>query len=162
VHVPVDTKVTAPIDESTTVQIPVVELVYDFVPAPALAVDVTVGGEAVNPYDDEYEPESIVKVRRGTTVISSVEDVDALYVPLPASFARIEQVPVFEALAVRIEPDIEQYRMPLTTSYVVTPGEPSDTVVLRLVVPLTVTVVESAVTVTVREVLPVVNERMSP
>jgi len=161
VHVPASTKATTPLDEFT-VQIPVVELVYDFVPEPALAVDVTVGGEAVNPYDDEYEPESIVKVRRGTTVISSVEDVDALYVPLPASFARIEQVPVFEALGVRIEPDIEQYRMPLTTSYVVTPGEPSDTVVLRLVVPLTVTVVESAVTVTVREVLPVVNERMSP
>jgi hypothetical protein len=62
VHVPASTKATTPLDEFT-VQIPVVELVYDFVPAPALAVDVTVGGVAVNTYDDEYEPESIVKVR---------------------------------------------------------------------------------------------------
>jgi hypothetical protein len=159
--VPASTKATNPVDEFT-VQIPVVELVYDFVPAPALAVDVTVGGEAVNTYDDEYEPESIVKVRRGTTVISSVADVDALYVPSPASFARIEQVPVFEAFAVSTEPDIEQYRMPSTTSYVVTPGEPSDTVVLRLVVPLTVTVVESAFTVAVLNVFPVVKGTMLP
>jgi hypothetical protein len=62
VHVPASTKATNP-DDEFTVQIPVVELVYDFVPAPALADDVTVGGEAVNPYEDEYEPESIVKVR---------------------------------------------------------------------------------------------------
>ena len=61
-HVPASTKATNP-DDEFTVQIPVVELVYDFVPAPALAVDVTVGGVAVNTYDDEYEPESIVKVR---------------------------------------------------------------------------------------------------
>jgi hypothetical protein len=66
------------------VQILVVELVYDFVPspAPALAVDVTVGGEAVNTYDDEYEPESIVKVRaiNGVLLMLNVlvdEDADA-------------------------------------------------------------------------------------
>ena len=97
-HVPVDTKVTAPIDESTTVQIPVVELVYDFVPAPALAVDVTVGGVAVNTYEDEYEPESILKVRaiNGVLLMLNVlvdEAADA-YPKCAATVAEIEQSPV--------------------------------------------------------------------
>ena len=61
-HVPASTKATNP-DDEFTVHTEEVELVYDFVPEPALAVDVTVGGEAVNTYDDEYEPESILKVR---------------------------------------------------------------------------------------------------
>ena len=52
--------------------------------------------------------------------------------------------------------------MPVTTVYVVVPAVPADTVVLNVVVAELAMVVDPAATVTVREVLPVVNERMSP
>ena len=69
-HVPASTKATTPLDEFT-VQILVVELEYDLVPdpSPAEAVDVTVGGVAVDTYEDEYEPESILKVRLAAVTV---------------------------------------------------------------------------------------------
>ena len=50
------------------------------------------------------------------TVMSIAGELAALYVESPPSFARIEQVPVFVASAVNVEPEIEQYSKPLTTS----------------------------------------------
>ncbi len=73
VHVPEPTKVTKPEDE-LTVQTPVVELEYDFVPltSPKFAVDVMVGGVALNEYVDVYEPTSIVRLRESPVVNESI------------------------------------------------------------------------------------------
>jgi hypothetical protein len=71
VHVPAATNVTTPVDE-LTVQTPVVELEYDFVPLPSVELfvdDVIVGGVALNAYEPEYEPRSIVSVR-GVPVVN--------------------------------------------------------------------------------------------
>lgn len=119
-HVPASTKATRPVLE-LIVHTEVVELEYDFVPlpSPALAVDVIVGFvPAVNEYVEVYEPASMVSVREVAvvTVISIVGELAALYVESPASFARIEHVPVFVASAVSVDPEIEQYNNPLTTS----------------------------------------------
>lgn len=71
-------------------------------------------------------------------------------------------VPVFDESAVSVVPLIEQYKVPVTTVYVVDPAVPTETVVLNVVVAELDSEVDRALTVTVREVLPVVNERMSP
>lgn len=71
-------------------------------------------------------------------------------------------VPEFDELAVSVVPLIEQYKVPVTTVYVVDPADPTETVVLNVVVAEVARDVDEALTVTVREVLPVVNERMSP
>jgi hypothetical protein len=65
-----------------------------------------------------YEPASIVRVLdvAAATVMSIVGELAALYVESPSSVARIEHVPVFVASAVKVEPEIEQYNNPLTTS----------------------------------------------
>jgi len=62
VHVPAATNVTTPVD-AFIVHTDVVELEYCFKPAPADAVEVIVGGVALNVYVPEYEPELIVSVR---------------------------------------------------------------------------------------------------
>ena len=120
VQVPASTKATKPVDE-LIVQTDVVELEYDFVPlpSPALAVDVMVGFvPALKAYVEVYEAASMVKVRdvAEVTVISIVGELAALYVESPSSIARIEHVPVFVASAVKVDPEIEQYNNPLTTS----------------------------------------------
>lgn len=89
-------------------------------------------------------------------------EVAAEYVESPSSSARTVHEPVFVASAVNVDPEIEQYKVPVSTVYVVGPAVPADGVVLRDVVPPTVTVVEPAETVMVRRVFPVVNDRMSP
>lgn len=89
-------------------------------------------------------------------------DTAALYVESPASSARTVHVPEFDAFAVSVVPLIEQYRVPVTTVYVVVPAVPAETVVLNVVVSELFREVDTALTVTVREVFPVVNERMSP
>lgn len=120
VHVPESTNATRPVLE-LMVHTDVVELEYDFVPlpSPALAVEVIVGFvPTVNEYDEVYDPASIVSVRdvAEVTVMSIVGELAALYVESPSSIARIEHVPVFDASAVKVEPEIEQYNNPLTTS----------------------------------------------
>lgn len=120
VHVPASTKATRP-EEELMVHTEVVELEYDFVPlpTPALGVAVIVGlVPALKAYVEVYEPASIVKVLEvsAVTFISIVGETDALYVASPPSVARTEQVPIFEALAVSVEPEIEQYNTPSTTS----------------------------------------------
>lgn len=72
------------------------------------------------------------------------------------------QVPEFDELAVSVVPLIEQYKVPVTTVYVVDPAVPNDTVVLKVVVSERAKDVDTALTVTVREVLPVVNDKVSP
>jgi hypothetical protein len=167
VHVPASTNATRPVLE-LMVHTEVVELEYDFVPlpSPALAVEVIVGFvPTVNEYGEpEYDAASMVSVREvaEVTVISIVGEVAALYVESPPSVARIEHVPVFVASAVSVVPEILQYKRPLTTSYVVLPAVPADKVVPSEVVWPTAMVVEVAVTVTVRSVLPAVNETMLP
>lgn len=71
-------------------------------------------------------------------------------------------VPVFEESAVSVVPLIEQYNVPVTTVYVVVPAVPTESVVLNVVVAEFARDVDEALTLTVRVVLPVVNERMSP
>ena len=71
-------------------------------------------------------------------------------------------VPVFEESAVSVVPLIEQYNVPVTTVYVVVPAVPTESVVLNVVVADVARDVDKALTVTVRVVFPVVNERMSP
>lgn len=58
-----------------------------------------------------YEDALIESVRDCVTVIVTVADVDGEYVESPASSARTLHVPPV-ALAVRVEPEIEQYRVP--------------------------------------------------
>jgi hypothetical protein len=60
--VPVDTKVTTPVLEST-VQTPVVLLEYVLVPEPAVGVEVMVGAVARMLYVETYDPPSIDSVR---------------------------------------------------------------------------------------------------
>lgn len=71
-------------------------------------------------------------------------------------------VPILLALAVRVVPLIEQYKVPVITVYVVVPAVPADRVVLKVVVAELASDVDPALTVTVREVLPVVKESVSP
>ncbi|TRZ73382.1 MAG: hypothetical protein D4R95_03440 [Actinobacteria bacterium] len=71
-------------------------------------------------------------------------------------------VPEFDELAVSVVPLIEQYNVPVTTVYVVAPAVPKESVVLNVVVAESARDVDDALTVTVREVLPVVNESVSP
>lgn len=71
-------------------------------------------------------------------------------------------VPEFDELAVSVVPLIEQYKVPVTTVYVVVPAVPTESVVLSVVVAESARDVDDALTVTVREDLPVVNERISP
>jgi len=71
-------------------------------------------------------------------------------------------VPVLLALAVSVVPLIEQYKVPVITVYVVVPAVPKDGVVLSVVVAELANVVDAALTVMVRAVLPVVNESVSP
>ena len=73
VQVPASTKVTTPLEE-LIVQIDVVELEYDFVPAPADAVDVMVGGVALPVYDALYDPGSIVNVRDVAVIVKERDD----------------------------------------------------------------------------------------
>jgi hypothetical protein len=118
VHVPTSTKATRP-EEELMVHTEVVVLEYDFVPLPAEGVAVIVGlVPALKAYVEVYEPASIVKVLEvsAATFISIVGETDALYVASPPSVARIEHVPIFESLAVSVEPEIEQYNTPSTTS----------------------------------------------
>ena len=60
-HVPAATKATTPLVELME-QTKGVELEKLFVPVPAEAVAVIVGGVALNKYEELYEPESIVRV----------------------------------------------------------------------------------------------------
>lgn len=166
VHVPASTNATRP-DDELIVQIDVVELEYDFVPlpSPADAVEVIVGFvPASNAYDALYEPPSIDNVLdvNAVTVMVIAAEVEAEYVASPSSSARTLQEPVLVASAVKVVPDIEQYKVPDSTVYVVVPADPADKVVLSVVVPPTASVDDAATAVTVRSVLPVVKVRMSP
>lgn len=71
VHVPASTKVTSPV-EALIVQTDVVELEYCFVPAPADAVEVIVGGVALPAYVALYEPASMVRVRDIAVIVNDL------------------------------------------------------------------------------------------
>ena len=165
VHVPASTNATSP-DDELIVHTEVVELEYDFVPTPAEAVDVIVGFVATsNAYGvPEYDAASIVSVRvvSDVIVIEIEADVEAEYVSFPASSARIVHVPAFVELAVRVDPAIEQYKVPVSTVNVVVPAVPAESVVLRFAVPDNDTVEADVTAVTVRSDLPVVKLIMSP
>lgn len=72
------------------------------------------------------------------------------------------QVPVFVELAVKVDPEIEQYNVPVSTVKVVVPAVPAESVVLRFAVPDNDTVEADVTAVTVRSDLPVVKLMMSP
>ena len=72
VHVPASTKVTTPVDE-LIVHTEVVELENCFVPAPAEAVDVIVGGVALPAYEALNEPASMVNVREMAVIVNERE-----------------------------------------------------------------------------------------
>jgi hypothetical protein len=100
------------------------------------------------------------------TVTVTVADVAALYVESPASTASILQVPDVDEV-VRVLPEIEHESDPERTLYVVEPADPALTEVVSAAVELMFTVAlpsESPPTarVTVRRVLPVVNDLISP
>ena len=64
------------------------------VPAPALGVEVMVGGVAVMLYDEVYEPPSMARVREASvTENETVLAVAAAYVPSVAMVAPMVQVP---------------------------------------------------------------------
>ena len=71
VHVPASTKATSPV-EALIVQTDVVELEYCFVPAPADAVEVIVGGVALPAYVALYEPASMVRVREIAVIVNDL------------------------------------------------------------------------------------------
>lgn len=71
VQVPASTKVTTPV-EALIVQTDVVELEYCFVPEPADAVEVIVGGVALPAYVALYEPASMVKVREIAVIVNDL------------------------------------------------------------------------------------------
>ena len=96
------------------------------------------------------------------TVTVIVADDAAEYVESPASSARILHDPVFDESAVNVDPETEQYKVPDSTTYVVVPGDPADTLVLNDVVWPVAIVDDAADAVTVRNVFPVVNDKMSP
>ena len=58
--------------------------------------------------------ESVREMRLVTSIVMA-DDVLAEYVELPASSARTVHEPTFDALAVKVEPEIEQYRIPVST-----------------------------------------------
>ena len=68
-QVPASTKVMTPV-EALIVHTDVVELEYCFVPAPADAVEVIVGGVALPAYDALYEPASMVSVREIAVIVN--------------------------------------------------------------------------------------------
>ena len=119
VQVPALTNVIRP-DVASMVQTEVVELEYDLVPASlTVTVDVSVGLVATsNAYGEPaYEGASMVIVRTvsDVTLMVIAADVAAEYVPSPASSARTVHDPVLVALAVKVEPEIKQYRVPVST-----------------------------------------------
>jgi hypothetical protein len=69
VQVPAATNVTTPVDASI-VHTGVVELEYDFVPAPTEAFEVIVGGVALPEYDALYEPALMVSVREIAVMVN--------------------------------------------------------------------------------------------
>ena len=71
VQVPASTKVTTPV-EALIVQTDVVELEYCFVPEPADAVEVIVGGVALPAYVALCEPASMVKVREIAVIVNDL------------------------------------------------------------------------------------------
>lgn len=70
-QVPASTKVTTPV-EALIVHTDVVELEYCFVPAPADAVEVNVGGVALPAYVALYEPASMVRVREIAVIVNDL------------------------------------------------------------------------------------------
>jgi hypothetical protein len=93
VQVPAATNTTTP-DEALIVHTGVVELEYCFVPAPAEAVDVIVGGVASPEYEDEYEPASMVNVREVAVIVNvRVFEFAAAYPRCATTDAVIEQLP---------------------------------------------------------------------
>ena len=71
VHVPAATNATSP-EDASIVHTDVLELEYDFVPAPTDAFEVIVGGVALPAYVALYEPASIVKVREIAVIVNDL------------------------------------------------------------------------------------------
>ena len=71
-------------------------------------------------------------------------------------------VPVFEALAVSVDPEMEQYNVPVSTVKVVVPALPAESVVLRFAESDSDTIEADVTAVTVRNDFPVVKLMMSP
>ena len=93
VQVPAATNVTTP-EEELIVHTDVVELEYCFVPEPAEAVDVMVGGVASPEYADVYEPALIVNVREVAVIVKVlVFEFAAAYPRCATTDAVIEQLP---------------------------------------------------------------------
>jgi len=103
VHVPAATNVTTPVD-AFIVHTDVVELEYCFKPAPADAVEVIVGGVALNVYVPEYEPELIVSVRELAVISNEIADAFAnASLPLAEIEAAIVHVPMLTKVTTPVD-----------------------------------------------------------
>jgi hypothetical protein len=173
-HVPVSTNATSPEELLMVHTLSVLEKKV-IVPPVATVVPslcntglaVIVGGDALKRYEATLPDKFKVRGVPSLTVTVTTEDTAALYVASPSSTASRVQVPAVDVV-VRVDPEIEHVRVPVSTVYVVVPAELSGvSAVVRAAVLLTDMVAEpseslSTASVTVRKLLPVVKLFISP